>query len=709
MTLPYLDRTDIVKRLIQPRAIAIIGASADLEKVNGRPLKHLLGKGYQGRIFPVNPKYPEIAGLPCFPSIASLPDGVDLAVIAVPASEVIASVEALGARGIRAAVIFSSGFGEMGPAGAVLEQTLVERARACGVLLCGPNCLGFINAFDHVYATFSQYADGPTGPGPIAFVTQSGAFGTAIAALTRQRGLGLGYFINTGNEVDLGFSELMLAVIEDPRIRVAAGYLEGLEDGAALVRLARRCQELGKPLVLTKVGRMPAGARAAASHTGALAVEDAVFDAVIHQYGILRARNEEQMLDMLEALSQPRVAAGHGLGIATQSGGAGVMMTDRAEEVGLQMAELTVATRARLAQVVPAFGAVSNPVDVTGQFVARPELLCESMVALLDDPNVHVGIVWLQLMYAHVDTLVKVFKEIHSRTTKPFFVCWVAAPQDAVAQLRDLGIVVYGAGERAVEAASALAQYHAGKLRAMEPQDASTAVPGLPAGPLSDGVQASVQATAWLRAAGIPIAQVALAQDADQAVTLWRAAGGPVALKIESPDITHKTEVGGVRLNLHDEAAIRGGFRALMDDANKALPDARLDGVLVQPMAQGHLEMVIGAQRDPVFGMIVMVGLGGVLVEVLKDVVFRRAPFTTAEALRMLGELRMGAMLDGVRGRPPVDRQALARMLSALSRWVDAMHPTLQELDLNPVLVGNSGPIAVDCVMVLRALEPSER
>ncbi|MEO5695503.1 MAG: acetate--CoA ligase family protein, partial [Burkholderiaceae bacterium] len=472
---------------------------------------------------------------------------------------------------------------------------------------------------------------------------------------------------------------------------------------ASLIRLSRRCQELDKPLVLTKVGRMGAGQRAAASHTGALAVEDTVFDAVIRQYGILRARNEEQMLDMLEALSQPRGATGRGLGIATQSGGAGVMMADRAEEVGLQMAELTDATRARLAQVVPAFGALSNPVDVTGQFVARPELLCESMVALLNDPNVHVGIVWLQLMYAHVDTLVKVFKEIHSRTTKPFFVCWVAAPQDAVAQLRDVGIVVYGAGERAVEAASALAQYHACKLRAMESQDTSTAVPTLPAGPLHDGVQASVQATAWLRAAGIPIAEVALAQDADQAVTLWRAAGGPVALKIESPDITHKTEVGGVLLNLNNEAEVRQGFRALMHDASKALPKARLDGVLVQAMAQGHLELVVGAQRDPVFGMIVMVGLGGVLVEVLKDVVFRRAPFTTAEALRMLGELRMGAMLDGVRGRPPVDRQALARMLSALSRWVASMHASLQELDLNPVLVGPEGPVAVDCVMVLKA------
>lgn len=708
MALPKSDRAEVIRRLIHPRAVAIIGASADLAKVNGRPLKHLLHKGYQGQILPVNPKYQEIAGLPCFPSIAALPDGVDLAVIAVPASEVIASVEALGARGIRAAVIFSSGFGEMGPAGAALERALAERARSCGVLLCGPNCLGFINSFDHVYATFSQYADGETGPGPIAFVTQSGAFGTAIAALTRQRGLGLGYFINTGNEVDLGFSELMLAVIEDPRIRVAAGYLEGLEDGAALVRLAQRCQVLGKPLVLTKVGRMAAGARAAASHTGALAVEDAVFDAVIRQHGILRARNEEQMLDMLEALSQPRAATGFGLGIATQSGGAGVMMADRAEEVGLQVAELAEATRAQLAKVVPAFGALGNPVDVTGQFVAHPELLCESMVTLMDDPNVHVCIVWLQLMYAHVDALVNVFGEILARTSKPFFVCWVAAPAAAIARLRAMGIVVFGAGERAVEAAAALAQYHASQLRSLQPQAEPAGAMTLPTGPLSDGVQPSVQATSWLRAAGIPIAEVALARDADQAVAMWRAAGVPVALKIESPDITHKTEVGGVLLDLHQESALRSGFRALMDDAGRAMPQARLDGVLVQAMAPGHVELVIGARRDPVFGMIVMVGLGGVLVEVLKDVAFRRAPFTIPEALRMLGELRMGAVLDGVRGRPAVDRQALARMLSDLSRWADAMHPTLQELDLNPVLVGTDGPVAVDCVMVLRAYQAGE-
>ena len=696
---PGTSRPTAIQALIRPRSIAIVGASADLSKINGRPLKHLLDKGYAGRILPVNPKYAEIAGLPCVPTIEALSEPADLAIVAVPAAEVLASIDALGRRGVRSAVVFSSGFGETGPEGLAMEQAVAACARRHGLVLCGPNCLGFVNAFDHVYATFSQYADGDTGPGPVAFVTQSGAFGTAIAALARQRGLGLGYFINTGNQADLDFTDLMGAVIDDPRITVAAGYLEGLEDGAALVRLAERCHALGKPLVLTKVGRMASGQRAAASHTGALAVADAVFDAVIRQHGVLRARNEEQMLDMLQALAQPRRPQGFGLGIATQSGGAGVMMADRAEEVGLQVPELSAATQQRLLQVMPAFGAAGNPVDVTGQFVARPELLRESVVALLDDPAIDVGIVWLQLMTAHVDTLVRIFCEIRDRTTKPWFVCWVAAPAEALTRLRAEGITVFSAGERAVEAVAALAR-HAAFMR----ERAAPTVPALPPLPrhLQDGVQPSVQATAWLREAGVPVAPVALARDEDQAVALWRAAGQAVALKIESPDITHKTEVGGVLLKLDDEAAVRAAFHTLMRRARQAAPLARIDGVLVQAMAGGTVELVMGVQRDPVFGMVVMVGLGGVLVEVLKDVAFRRAPFGPEEGAAMLRELRMGAVLDGVRGQPGVDRGALAQMLSRLSHWAAGMAPWLAELDLNPVLVGESGPLAVDCVMVLK-------
>ncbi len=700
MTTP--SRSDIIARLINPRSIAVIGASADFAKVSGRPLKHLIGKGYEGRILPVNPKYPEIAGLTCYPSIEALPEAADLAIVAVPASDVLKNVEALGKRGIRAVVIFSSGFSEMGAAGKAMEEALTEKANALGMVVCGPNCLGFINAFSNVYATFSQYADGPTGAGPIAFVTQSGAFGTAIAALVRQRGLGLGYFINTGNEADVSFAELMMAVIEDPRVRVAAGYLEGLENGDELVRLARRCQELKKPLVLTKVGRMASGVRAAASHTGALAVTDTVFDAVIRQFGVLRARNEEQMLDMLEALAGPRIATGNGLGIATQSGGAGVMMADRAEEVGLTVPTLAPSTQAKLATVMPAFGAAGNPVDVTGEFVARPELLTESVVALLDDPNVHIAIVWLQLMTAHVDKLVRIFTEIRDRTSKPFFVCWVAAPAEALQRLRELNITVFTAGERAVEAAAALARYHA-FLRQAAGAAPSPALPatGLP-DLITEGVQPTALATEWLSKAGIPMAPAALARNADEAIKLWRTYAAPVALKIESPDITHKSDIGGVLLNLNDEQAVRNGFQTVMKRAADKEPEAELQGVIVQAMSRGHIELVVGVQRDPVFGMVVMAGLGGVLVEVLKDVAFRRAPFDVAEGERMLRELRMTALLDGVRGQSGVDRHAIASMLSTLSRWAAAMEPVLAELDLNPVLVGSSGPVAVDCVMVFR-------
>lgn len=695
-----MSRAQVVARLISPRSVAMIGASADFNKLNGRPLKHLIEKGYAGRILPVNPKYEEIGGHTCYPSIEALPEAADLAVVAVPASDVIASIEALGRRGVRAAVIFSSGFGETGAEGKALEAKLLETARKAGVVLCGPNCLGFVNAFDNLYATFSQYADGDVGAGPVAFVTQSGAFGTATAALIRQRGLGLGYFISTGNEADLSFAELMTAVVEDPRIKVAAGYLEGLHDGAALVRLAQRCHALGKPLVIAKVGRRAAGQKAAASHTGALAVEDTVLDAVLRQYGVLRARNEENMLDMLEALVQPRVATGNGLGIATMSGGAGVMMADRAEEVGLVVPELSPDTRARVAKVMPAFGASANPVDVTGQFLADPAILREAVVAMMDDPAIHVGIVWLQLMAAHVDKLVKLFCEIRDRTTKPFIVCWTGAPAEAVRRLRGEGITVFGAGERAVEAAAALARAHADRKRVLaRPAPApSDQVPAK----VTEGVQPSVQATEWLQAAGVPMAPVSLARSADEAVAQWRKAGGTVALKIESPDITHKTEVGGVLLGLNDEAAIRAGFDRLMSGAAKAMPGAHLDGVLVQKMAGGHVELVVGVQRSPVFGMVVMVGLGGILVEVLKDVVFRRAPFGVEEAHDMLNELRATAILDGVRGKPGVDRNAIAAMLSRLSQWAAGMEPVLAELDLNPVLVGTDGPVAVDCVMVLR-------
>jgi len=690
--------------LLSPRSIAILGASTDYAKVNGRTLKYLLAKGYRGRLYPVNPKYERIGELPCYPDIASLPEAPDLAVVAVPAKAVAASLRELGRRGAKTAVVFSSGFGEMGDAGRALEQEVVAAARESGLRLLGPNCLGLINAYDNVIATFGQYADGATPPGPVAFVTQSGAFGTAIAALARRRGLGLGYFVNTGNEGDVEFTQVMRAVLEDARIRVGAGYLEGLKNGPGLVELGEHALAAGKPLVLAKVGRTDAGARAAASHTGSLAGADSVFDGVIRGRGILRARNEEHMLDLVEAFTYCALPAGNGLGIVTQSGGAGVLMADRAEELGIRVPVLAGATQERLKAVIPGFGASGNPVDITGQFVAEPGLLRDAVRVVLDDPQVHVAIVWLQLMDGYVDKLLAIFDEIKAQATKPFIVCWVAASERALEGLRQRGIAVLRGAEPAVDACAALTRYAEARRDFLADAGARAAlrVTALEL-PQAAGPVATAAARDLIVNYGVATAACEFARSADEAVAAAGRLGYPVALKIESPDILHKTEAQGVRLGVRDAAAVREAHAALLESARRYNPVARLDGVIVQAMARGDVELVVGLQRDPAFGTVVMAGLGGIHIEVLKDVVFRPAPVTEAEAGRMLGELRGRALLAGARGKPPVDRAALARLISAVSCFGAAAGGRLQSLDLNPVLAGPDGATAVDWLLLLNS------
>lgn len=691
-----------LRSLLAPRAIAILGASSDLGKLNGRVLAYLRDKGYLGRVFPVNPKYANIGDWPCYPSVADLPEPADLAIIALPAKQVAAAIGECGRARIPAAIVFSSGFSETGEAGRALEAELVQAARAAGVRMLGPNNLGLINAFERVHATFSQYANGETPEGPVGFVTQSGAFGTAIAALARRRGLGLGYFVNTGNEADISLAEVMSEIIADPRIRVGAGYIEGFKDGPGILSLAEAALAAGKPLVLTKVGRSRAGERAAASHTGSLAGEDAVFDGIARQYGLLRARNEEHMLDLVEVLARCALPAGNGIGIVTQSGGAGVLMADRAEELGLCVPVLTAATQDRLRPVIPGFGALGNPVDVTAQFIADPSILRESVIAVLADPQVDVAVVWLQLMDAYVELLADIFGEIKEAAQKPFVVCWVAAPEAALAALRQRGIAVLRGAEPAIDAVAGLIGYAEARRHWRSDAAARSALelPAL-ALPVAAGPVTSVEGARLLAQAGVRLAPHALALSAAEAVVAAERLGYPVALKIESPDILHKTEAQGVRLGLVDGAAVDAAYAAVLASANACKADARIEGVLVQAMAAGEVEFVIGLKRDAVFGTVVMAGLGGVLIEVLKDVAFRRAPITEAEAGRMLDALKGRVLLAGVRGRPPVDQVRLARLISVVSCFGAAAGDRLRELDLNPVLLSRDDAIAVDWLMVL--------
>lgn len=696
----YADRQGIA-RLLAPESIAIVGVSQDFNKLNGRPMKFLLEKGYEGKIYPVNPKYQDVGGWPCFASIDALPDDVDLGIVAVPARMVVETLEAFGKKGVPAAIVFSSGFGEMGEEGRALEQQAVETAARYGVRLCGPNTLGLINAFENVYATFTQYGMGETRPGPVGFVTQSGAFGTAIAALARRREMGLGYFVNTGNESDVTFADVMANVIVDPRISVGAGYIEGLKDGEGFIKVAETAMAEQKPLVVTKVGRTSSGARAASSHTGSLAGEDIVFEGIVRQFGVTRARNEEHMLDVVDMFSSTSIPDGPGVAIVTQSGGAGVLMSDRAEELGLEVPTLAPETVSRLQNVLPAFAATSNPVDVTAQFIADPSMLKESVKAVLDDPNVDIAAIWFQLMDGFVGPLTQTFREIKAETTKPFVVSWVAGPEEGISALRELGICVLRGGEPVIDAVAELVAWGDARKRWQADADARAAI-RLPDVKLPEtaGAMPSVDAAAILTGAGVPLAKVELASDAEAAVVAAARIGYPVAMKIESADILHKTEAGGVELGLANADEVRAAFARLTENATAYNPKARIDGIVVQEIRDGSVEIVIGLREDPVFGMVLMVGLGGILVEINKDVVFHRAPVTEDQAMGMLERLQGRALLDGVRGRPGVDKENLAAMIAAVSRFGAAAEGALAELDLNPVLAGPEGVVAVDWLMV---------
>jgi acetate---CoA ligase (ADP-forming) len=688
-----------VRAMLHPHSIAIIGASPDSNKLNGRPLHFLRRDGYAGAIWPVNPRYADIDGLECYPEIAALPAVPDMAIIAVAAARVGETIAALGAKGCPVAVVFSSGFAELGLEGKALERSLLATARANGVRICGPNTLGLVSAFDKAPATFSQYADNPPLAGPVGFASQSGAFGTGISALARSRGLGFGYFVSTGNTADITPVEVLREMLEDDRIRVLAGYLEGLADGAELIQLAYEALDRGKPLVITKVGRSPAGAKAAASHTGSLAGEDVVFDCIARQAGIIRARNEEHMLDVLSAIVCNPPADGAGLAIVTQSGGAGVLMADRAVETGLSVPAISDAARAKLTGVLPAYGATANPIDVTGQFLADPKILTESVRIALADPVVHVCVIWLQLMHRYVDTLVGLFRDIKRTVAKPFVVCWIEAPEKARLELMSEGICVVGATERAVDAAAGLVawgfavrQHREANWAATPPELGAAAAIG------ESRPVPSLRALAMLRSVGLPVVETRLARTAEEAVRQSAAIGFPVAIKIESTDIPHKTEAGGVALGLGDTDAVGRAFDDVMAGARRYLPTARLDGALVQKMARGNTEMVLGLRRDPIFGHVLMVGLGGIFVEGLKDVAFARVPVTPAQALRMLEGLRGRSILDGARGHPPVDRSALAAAMVALSELA-VRHPEIVDLDLNPVFAGPDGVMVVDWLM----------
>lgn len=686
---------EAVDRLLHPRSIALVGASARRETLNGRMLRFLREQGYNGRIYPVNPRYHEIEGLRCYPSLDEVPEPVDLVSILLRADQTLAVVKTAAGRGDRFAMLHASGFAETGDDGARLQERILEAARCGGLRLLGPNMVGLVNAFDGVLATFSQVGNHRVRPGPVALVSQSGAVGTVVNTLARERELGLGFLVTTGNECDVSSLDLVAAVLEDDRIRAVGIYAEGIRSGRRLVALGQRSCDLGKALVMLRAGRGDAGARAARSHTGFLASDRRVEDAALRDAGILRVSDEEDLVDCLEAASRGQAPQGRGAAVISQSGGMGSLVGDYAEEDGLTMPILSAVTQSRLREVLPSFAAVANPVDASMLAVSNPEILEEAFVRMAADDGVHWGMVWIQHMEAQVDLVVETCRRIRERVDIPWTVVWRGAPAEGVAGLREAGIHFQPGARRAVRTAAAmafLATRRAGAMMSVEPEQPL---------PHPGSIPDAIGCRSLLASAGIVFNRADSASGPEEAAAAADRIGYPVVLKIDSPEVAHKSEVGGVKPDLTDPESVRDACRKMAAAFHRHCPDSGLRGFVVEEQLPAGVELVVGLRCDRTYGMAVMVGFGGIYTEILNDTVVRLAPVSQIEARSMLEGLRGGAILTGARGRQAVDLDALAGLVSAVSRFGARAQAWLAELDLNPVICVNDQVVAVDAWMEL--------
>ncbi|WP_226893360.1 acetate--CoA ligase family protein [Nisaea sediminum] len=688
-------------RLIAPKSFAVIGASDDPMRIGGRPIYYSLKFGFSGKIYPVNPKRETVQGLKAYPSIADVPEAVDAAIVALPASLVLEAVEACAAKGVGACVVFSSGFSELGAEGEAMQAELTSVARRTGMRILGPNCLGGFNGDNGWTGTFSSapMADPPE-PGPIAIASQSGAYGAHIFSLARKRGLQVGRWITTGNESDVELSECISYLLDDPSVKVVMSYAEGLRDGAGLKAAFEKARRLKKPIIMVKVGRSDIGAAAAASHTAALAGPDAVIDGMMRQYGVYRAEDAPEMLEVAYGCQNGHFPAGKKIGFVSISGGLGVQMADKASELGLEMPQFSKAGQEKILELLP-FASPRNPVDVTGQVFNQRDAIAKCLKIVMEDGDYDVVISFLTTgaaIPAVADEIVETLKPLKEKRPDKHLFFSIMGSEETRRFYEGHGYPLFDDPVPAVTAANGLMFFgQAFSTDRGEP-------PELPVGVLAAPRHATSEheAKKILASAGIPVVREFMATSPEEAVAFAADFGGRVVLKIASPDIAHKTEIGGVLVGLEGEGAVREGFETLMARAKEKRPDARLDGVIVSEMVSGGVECVIGVQRDPVLGPAVMFGLGGVLVEVLKDVSFRLAPFSVDEAHRMIREIKGFRILEGVRGAPPADVDALADALAKLSVFAAANADRLDSIDINPfvVLPEGRGAVAVDALIV---------
>lgn len=708
-----------LKTMFAPRSMAIVGASREIARIGGRPIHYSIGAGYEGTIYPINPKYEEVAGMRCYPDLESLPVTPDLCVVATPAEHVGGIVQRCAELGIGSVVVFSSGFSEVSESGRLEQLRLSDLARQSGMNVLGPNCLGALSYKSGMMATFSSHLQVDDVPaGNIGFVCQSGAFGTYFLSLARDRGMNFSHWVATGNEADVSVADCIAFMALDPDTEVIAGYVEGVRDGPRFREALEMARARGKPVVLMKTGRSEAGSRAAASHTASMAGNDAVFDAVFERHGAYRASDIDALLNITQACSYGAFPRGRRVCLLTMSGGVGIIMADRASEIGLELPEVPEETQEELKNRL-SYAAVTNPVDFTGHVVNEPGLMEDFLEPILNAGDYDALLTFMGhtlLSEEIAGRTIPAYVRLAERSEIPFFLNGRTSPQFERV-LRDNKQSLFENPSQAVDTLMAQARIsealansaangqreraslekHPGLQRAVDLVSAAWNSPQGERMSLGESDSRSV-----LAHAGVEVARGGRAQDEESAVATAAEIGFPVVVKVDSPDIGHKSDVGGVAIDLADEQQVREAVRSILRNVEARSPDARVEGVVVEEMIDDGLQVILGAYRDPTFGPVVLFGMGGVYAEVLGDRRLAIAPLSMEDSQRLISETAAGRVLSSPRSARPYDLPALAKAVQGLSTAM-VVEPRLSEVDVNPLLVRaeGQGVKALDALVVL--------
>jgi len=667
---------EILNALLAPKSIAVVGASNDFSRIGGMLLKYLLKFGYRGEIYPVNPKYEDIAGIKCYSSVGNLPERIDTALIALTAKLVPDSLRECAQRGIKTAIIYSAGFAETGEEGKHKQEELRQIIRQGEMKVCGPNCIGIVNFAENTAMSFSGLLEADRLiPGNIGFVSESGALGGSIVNRAQSRNIGFSYFISTGNEVDLDLTDFMAFLVDDPNTQVIMAYVEGIRDTRKFAKVAKRALELGKPIVVLKVGETEGGKRVAATHTGSLAGSDAVYSAVFKQYGVIRVEEYDDLIETAMLFSKSKLPKGNRMGILTGTGGGAIILADKIVKNGISLPALSQFTQEQLSQKVEAFATVGNPMDLTGQLYSQPEMFKGVIQLFSQDENIDVVAVAISMVpgeraRARATYIIDAAKTVD----KPFVSWWAAGnlSESAFGLLDESKVSLFKSPERCIKAVKSAVTYSQARERFLL-KDKETPPP-----PIDSDKAKTIFSTSE---------QTMTEHEAKQLLALY---GIPITREEVATSATQAAQIAD-RLNLTSKSAITKAYSEILASCQNYAPKAKIEGVLVQEMAKEGVEVIIGVSRDPQFGLVLMFGLGGILVEILKDVSMRLLPITRRDAEEMVREIKGYQVLAGVRGKPKTDITAIIDLLSKVSNLASDWDGAISELDLNPVVVFEDG------------------